>query len=58
MQDLIARYEAEMDPDIPCGVNPPPGMELDGISHYDGTAGFDNRPDFVREDDERHSLYG
>ena len=28
-------------------------VALDGIADYDGTAGFDPRPDFVKADDER-----
>jgi len=55
---LVARYEQEFQerglitPDLQMGINPPPEMTLDGISRYDGTAGWDMRPDFVREDDE------
>lgn len=38
------------------GINPPPAHDLDDISRYDGTAGFSNRPDFIREEDERTGI--
>lgn len=55
---LVARFErefeqAELPPELQMGLNPPRGTALDGIIWYDGTAGVDNRPDFVRADDER-----
>jgi hypothetical protein len=53
LAQLVKQYVAEMDPHIPMGIHAPPPMELDGQSEWDGTAGFDSRPDFVREDDER-----
>jgi hypothetical protein len=59
LKRLADRYEQEMiaagllTPDLQMGIHPPPDTVLDGISSYDGTAGFDNRPDFVRADDER-----
>jgi hypothetical protein len=49
---LVKRYEDEMDPVLQMGIHEPPPMILDDISRFDGTAGYDNRPDFVREDDE------
>lgn len=49
---LVKRFESEMDPDLPMGINPPRDVGLAGISDYDGTAGVDPRPDFVRADDE------
>ena len=52
LQKLVARYTQEMDKRVPMAIHEPPDVDLAGISDYDGTAGFDPRPDFVKEDDE------
>ncbi len=50
----VERYLREMDPDMPLGINIAEDTgALVGISDYDGTSGFDPRPEFVKEDDER-----
>jgi hypothetical protein len=49
---LVKRYEQEMDTEVPMGINPPEEVVIGGISEYDGTAGWNNKPDFVRRDDE------
>jgi hypothetical protein len=53
LQKLIARYTKEMNSRVPIGLHAPDDVGLAGISSYDGTGGFDNRPDFVKEDDEK-----
>jgi len=49
---LIKFYLSEMDKRVPMAIHEPDDVDLAGISDYDGTAGFDPRPDFVKKDDE------
>ena len=53
LQKLVARYTDEMDKRLPMAIHAPADdVAIAGISEYDGTAGFDPRPDFVKQDDE------
>ena len=58
LQKLVERYTREMNPRLPMAIHEPPDVDLAGISDYDGTAGFDPRPDFVKEDDEEWERHG
>ena len=59
LQKLVARYTDEMDKRLPMAIHAPADdVAIAGISEYDGTAGFDLRPDFVRKDDEEWERHG
>jgi hypothetical protein len=49
---LVQHYLKQMDKRLPMGIHEPDDVSIAGISEFDGTAGFDPRPDFVKKDDD------